>query len=316
MPRLHNASDAGIQAAATLIESFGEHLTAAGATFPSSRCLARPDLVTLVTQAKLSANLPALNRYSATQLMALLKDAGIIRPVPLTPIAPKLKEDRLYAIGLDVSAQDLDPAEILQAHIPQGVVCYFTAVELHGLTSQPAPHHHIARLRAAALLDDAAPAREPSADDRPYPLGTAQFAFEGVIYYVTHRDPKGLRQTQLRQLSPQCVVTITGLEQTLLDCLHRPTSCGGAAVVFEAWALGMAKTTPERIIALVQEMGDRLLARRVGYLLTDLLPNVPALERLRQWVGQRQHSPAEATPSLLPGIPYHRVNVEWDLRVP
>jgi predicted transcriptional regulator of viral defense system len=146
-------------------------------------------------------------------------------------------------------------------------------------------------------------------------MGSAQFRINGLTYYVTRRDPKGVQQTQRRQLNPYCRVTVTGLEQTLLDCLHRPGSSGGASVVFEAWAAGMERSTPERIVELAKKIGDPLLLRRTGYMIAQYEPTSPVLTELLKQIGDESHAP-ELMPSLLPGIPYQQVNSTWLLRTP
>ena len=308
------SSDQGIQAAAALIEAFSDALGSSKADLASSRCLSRPDLVGLVLKARDATDIPFLRKYSATGLIRLLVDAAVVRAVPLEPMAPKLKSDRLYLVGLATPVAALDSAEILQAHVPQGILCYFTAIELHGLTTQQAPHHHIARLRKKVPPPIPAPA-ELSASEHSPSLGSAQFALDGLTYYSTQRDPQGLQQTQRRQLNPYCTVTMTGLEQTLLDCLHRPMSAGGAAVVFEAWEAGMKRTTSERIIELAKQIGDPLLLRRAGYMIAQQQPDAPILRSLRDGLLSSVQM-SQTMPTLLPGIPYRHEDPVWGLRTP
>lgn len=305
----------GIQAAAALIEAFGEVLCSSKSSLVSSQCLSRPELVDLATKARNETNISLLRKYSATGLIKLLEDAAVVRAVPLTPLNPKVRPDRLYMVGLATPVEALDAAELLQVHVPQGILCYFTAVELHGLTTQPIPHHHVARLRKNVQPPIPAVTAESSAEDRAFPLGSPQFAVAGLTYYLTQRDPTGLRQTQRRQLNPCCAVTVTGLEQTLIDCLHRPNSAGGAAVVFEAWDAGLKRTTPERLIELAHKIGDPLLLRRIGYMVTQLQPDAPILRSLREQVSTHVHA-LLVLPSLLPGIPFRHEDSVWGLCIP
>lgn len=305
----------GIQAAAALIEAFGSVLSTSKSSLPSSRCLSRPDLVDLVAKSQDVTNLPLLRKYSATGLIKLLEDAAVVRAVPLAPLNPKVRPDRLFMVGLVGQMETLDAAELLQVHVPQGILCYFTAIELHGLTTQPAPHHHIARLRKAGQPSTQVVVADLHGEERTFSLGSPQFAVDGLTYYLTQRDPNGLRQTQRRQLNPHCTVTVTGLEQTLIDCLHRPNSAGGAAVVFEAWEAGLKRTTPERLMELANKIGDPLLLRRVGYMVTQLQPDAPILRPLREQVSSDIHA-LQAIPSLLPGIPYTHEDSAWGLRTP
>ncbi|MBS0211999.1 MAG: hypothetical protein JSR26_02300 [Proteobacteria bacterium] len=305
----------GFQAAATLIEAFRSTLASSKSELPSTRCLSRPSLVEVLMRARDSADITLLRNKTATALIRLLVDASVVRPVALEPMAPRMKSDRLYLVGLDITDTALDAAELLQAHEPQGILCYFTAIELHGLTTQPAPHHHVARIRKAATsaAPAAAMADDASMQDSMAPLGSPQFRINGLTYYLTRRDPKGLKQTQRRQLNPHCQVTVTGLEQTLLDCLHRPISAGGAAVVFEAWEAGLRRSSPEKIATLATKIGDPLLLRRAGYMIAQYQPKAPALASLLDQV-RAQCRDSEAIPSLLPGIAYRQVDATWRLR--
>lgn len=312
---LKTSPDQGIQAVASLIEAFSEALGASKANLASSRCLSRPDLVALVIKARGAIDIPLVRKCSATGLIKLLEDAAVVRVVPLTPMTPKVRSDRLYLVGLAASIDTPDAAELLQVHVPQGILCYFTAIELQGLTTQQAPHYHIARLRKTTQPPLLTVTAESIPEERVPPLGSPQFGLDGLIYYLTQRDPRGLRQTQRRHLNPYCAVTMTGLEQTLLDCLHRPNSAGGVAVVFEAWETGLKRTTPERVIALAQQIGDPLLLRRVGYMIAQLQPDASVLDSLRDRILPSIHQ-SQSMPTLLPGIPYVHEDPVWGLRTP
>ena len=50
---------------------------------------------------------------------------------------------------LDMEAgkgETIYPLELLQAYLPDGVVCYFSAINYYELTTQVVAHHHVARL--------------------------------------------------------------------------------------------------------------------------------------------------------------------------
>lgn len=300
-----------LQVTAKLIDALREQLRIAHRWLPSSRCLPHPRLAELVRLAKGKVDSHALRRSSAIQLIQLLQDAGVVTPIPLQP-GPTKGAIKLYSVGFEPYDVTIPAVELLQAYAPEGVLCYFSAIELHDLSTQPAPHYHVALKRAESKTTGVKAARQREAD-RPHPLGTKEFSSGGVDFYVTRRDATNLRAVQRRQLNPHCVVRVTTIEQTLLDCLHRPHSVGGASVVFEAWENAAQRVLPEKILALGNEIGDRALLRRVGYMLERFFPHAAAIAQARQEVGTL---PDGVFPSLLPGIPFSHVNKKWGLRAP
>ncbi|CTP90125.1 hypothetical protein XTPLMG728_2461 [Xanthomonas translucens pv. poae] len=310
MATINTAKAQGVQAVTALIDAFHQRLAASTQSLASSRCLSHADLFALVLQARDACDSPVLRRYSGIRLIELLQDAAVVQPIPLTP-APAKKTVRLYAIGSNPIAT-IPPAELLQAHVPSGILCYFTAIDLHALSTQPAPHHHIAR--TAAPKQKTAPSQETPSSDSPLPLGVAEFLVEGVTCYLTRRDSSNLLGTQRRRLNPYCVATVTTLEQTLLDCLHRPHSCGGPSVVFEAWETGLKRTTTEKLLALARRIGDSTLLRRAGYMIEHYGSDTTALPEMKRLT--EDFFAADTTPTLLPGIPYEHIDATWGLRTP
>ena len=73
-----------------------------------------------------------------------------------------------------------------------------------------------------------------------------------------------------RFLNSQTLFRITALEQTLLDTLHRPPSCGGSSVVLEAWDTARGDMDEERLAAYLAKIGDEPMTRRVGDMLEQL----------------------------------------------
>lgn len=299
----------GVQAVTKLIDLFVAEMTANSEEHPSTRCISLVSLSQVLR--KLRDQLPiALNSLSAEKLAGLLEQAGIIQVVPITPLAPGLRPDRFYILVTSGSGAGLESAELLQAHVPDGVICYFSAVQIHELSTQPAPHHHVAKIRPTP------PSSPPGiwnvSDDRPPSLGSAQFSYEGVTYFLTHREDKLLQSTQRRYLNPFSQVRVTTIEQTLIDCLHRPFSAGGPAIVFEVWENGFGRVKPAAIIALAKAIGDPILMRRVGFMLEQHLSgDRNLLDELRAPLPEMI-----GVPSLLPGLPYQHINIDWNLRTP
>ena len=310
----------------SLIARVAEALPAPTDAIPVTRCVARPTLSRLLVKIRDSLDPPRKQRASATELLEVLVDARIAEEVPLTDLLPGMRRDRLYALGLGIDANELDPCELLQAQLPRGVVCYFSALAMHELTTQHPSHHHIATLsvsskpktadattaalRARAVAGDVVTDRDGSFGS----LGTRLFAYHGIRYYATSRERHRVRGIQSRYLSDTSRIRVTTLEQTLLDTLHRPISCGGAAVVFEAWDRGMRRADPARILKLLRDIGDTKLERRAGFMLARIDESLSA-----QLGAQIRASPDgndDAIIPLLPGIPSSTVDARWGVSVP
>ncbi|WP_157511091.1 hypothetical protein [Frateuria sp. Soil773] len=312
MKTLKEAKGEGVLATAKLIDAFRDQLAASRQSLPSVRCLPHSRLIELLLDARETVDSTILRECPGTQLIQLLEDAAVIRAIPLQPASSK-KSVKLYSVGFDPTAATIPAAELLQAHVPEGILCYFTAIELHGLSTQPAPHYHIALKKAADPKRKVPLPKVSPSSDRPLPLGTLEFYADGVGYYRTRRDPANLLSVQRRQLNPYCVVRVTTLEQTLLDCLHRPHSAGGAAVVFEAWEQGLTRSSPEKILTLAEKIGDKTLLRRTGYMIERFAPQSDSVQKAKRLIGS---IPQDAMPTLLPGLAYQHANREWGLRTP
>jgi predicted transcriptional regulator of viral defense system len=286
---------------------------------PGVRCASNWSLTRLLKDIVRTLDAPGFRDVSARTLIGRLVEAGILVPL-------KLEKSiyHLYGVGLGIDVNSFDPIELLQASIPSGIVCYFTALQVHNLTTQIPPHHHIARRTSRqgqrSTLPESKPVRAPSTSStysvpstQPR-LGTVMFVWQGVSYYETKRDVRWLQATQWRYLNEKSQYQVTTLEQTLLDTLHRPASCGGPSVVFEAWETALEQINSDRLATLLQQIDDDILARRVGYMLTmldyTLSPNL--VDIVQQ--AQRTASFTDAAP-LFAGMPYHRFDATWNLWV-
>jgi len=230
----------------------------------------------------------------------------------------------LYLVGPD-AVSSVHPIELLSAAVPGGVACYFTAMSFYSLTTQHPPHHHIARVRAAS-----APASRARSDARVEtratggtqpaasydPLGTHLFSHDGLPYYVTARDGRWLPGIKSRFLHSTACVRITSIEQTLIDTLHRPQSCGGPPVIFEAWAASLDEQLAdvEEIVRLVLAIGDDRIARRVAYMLDAHDGEV--CSELRRIVETVRNRPDSEPVPLFSGYPCERVDQRWHVRAP
>jgi hypothetical protein len=224
----------------------------------------------------------------------------------------------------------IGPLELLMAGKPSGVVCYFSAVALHALTTQLIEHHHVAELRpegpgpaSARPEEDVAerPERPPaSGSRRPRGLGKLLFRFQGVPFYSTRRSARLVPGVQTRGHGPRAQIRITTVEQTLLDTLYKPFHCGGPEVVFEAWQEGVAsrRIDEERLVAYLRAMNYPATARRLGVML-ELAGGAPGAE-LRRFLEACQEAIDRQSPhariSLLPGVDYQNLNEPWLVNTP
>jgi hypothetical protein len=293
---------------------------------PGVRCISRPTLTRVLKAIVDALDMTGFRDTSARTLIDQLVLAGVVTPIPLESSSSSKSQYHLYGVGLGVNIDSLAPIELLQASVPNGIVCYFTALQVHELTTQIPPYYHVAQQISVELggrTAQADPMQTIGGDsarvDRPR-LGTLMFLRQGVPYYLTRRNQRWLRATQQRYLNDKTRFLVTTLEQTLLDTLHRPGSCGGPAIVFEAWETAREEINVELLATILLDIDDAHLIRRVGYMLElyeqpldELLATV--LHNAQQAV---QHTlaqdPADVTP-LLPGIPYRRLDTRWGLFV-
>ncbi len=223
-----------------------------------------------------------------------------------------------YSLDLG-GISSISPTELLQATQPSyqnTVICYFTALEHHGLTTQDAPHHHVATLKTAPRQSQPETDTLPANADNPVrkpQLGTLLFRYQGVPYYMTQRDPTLMPGIQTVRLSSACQVRMTTLEQTLLDTLHKPWSCGGPAVVFEAWERGLPLLDDARLAHYLKTIGRTDFTRRAGYML-EQFGHAAADNDLRALLSDAKDKVKAVTVPpvpLLPGVPATRHNSTW-----
>ena len=288
---------------------------------PTVRCVSRRDALAILLDARTRIDDSQLRAFSASALVENLVQSGILQPLDLGDRDTSIT---LYTVGPQ-SRDSLNPIEILAASVPAGVVCYFTALQFYGLTTQLATHHHIARLVQRAPAAPRAPASvrvvPPDSERKPAlrdPLGTLLFRYQSLPYYRTDRGRHTIAGTQWRVLNDKTIAHITTREQTLLDTLHRPLSCGGPSVVGEAWARGVAELDADKLAQLLQTLNDAPLIRRVGYMLQ--LQEYAASGALRDLLDDAQRRAAslrdeDAVP-LMPGIPGTQHEARWGLRLP
>jgi predicted transcriptional regulator of viral defense system len=244
-------------------------------------------------------------------MLERLRESGLGAPLGLAAAAGGAGAE-LWQLGLGPRPPP-SPWELLQAARPNGVICYFSAISHHELSTQLPSHHHIAVLRPEPRRSVPP---EAAATERIPRLGTRLFDYEGVAYYCTTRSAWMVAGSQRVYLSAAAIARVTTLEQTLLDTLHRPWHCGGPAVVFEAWQRGRERLAEERLRRLLEAIQYPLLTRRTGCMLEQCGHAIadPGLAALLD----RARTEAATAPAtaLLPAVPGRRVNTTWQLELP
>lgn len=247
-----------------------------------------------------------------------------------------------YLLEMGASADsEIDPLELMMAYEPRGVVCYFSALAFHSLTSQVPSHHHVAALTEsshAGHSQETQPEGESReegqqrAEDqtktmgdggvraKTNPFGKKIFSYFQIPYYLTRRKKRLVPGVQTRSKGPRDRFRITTYEQSLLDTLHKPQNCGGPAVVLEAWqeATASGRFDEERLLDYLIQMDYPSTARRVGAML-QMLGYAPGA-RLDDYLRQVEQSIDRCSPysqiSLLPGFDYSNLDEAWLVRMP
>jgi predicted transcriptional regulator of viral defense system len=215
------------------------------------------------------------------------------------------------------------PLELLQAYLPDGVVCYFSAINYYELTTQVVMHHHVARLNPPKAKTSLTAVRstesEPAAAAvERNPLGTEIFHFEDIGYYLNKRDASLVPGLQLRVVSPRCWLRITTLEQTLLDVLMQPVRCGGEAVALEAWENGVKQMDADRLAEHLAKIQRDDLDRRVGAVLELIGADfeASALGHRLNTAKDRLFTQEISDVPLLAGFEFPQRNKTWKVRTP
>ncbi len=259
----------------------------------------------------------------AYKVIEHLKRMGWVQPIEAQSPAGRDHIEFLLVDAGSREGQPVSPLELLQAWLPTGVICYFSALAHHDLTTQTPAYHHIARLNPPRLRKEPVPAAEPEQGGEAFersPLGTDIFHFAEVTCYATRRDASLVPGIQMRVVSPRTWLRITTLEQTLLDTLLQPLRCGGEAVILEAWENGANAMDAERMNEYLGNIHRDDLDRRVGAVL-DLIGAEVAASSLGHRLGalkERLTAPTAEIPDipLLWGLQFPDRSEAWKVRIP
>ncbi|QVL31108.1 hypothetical protein KIH39_19985 [Telmatocola sphagniphila] len=302
-----------------------QKLAAPSSKWPTVRYWTKPALDKLFRQIR--------EELAAEQVKSDLSHASLLDWICQLRLATLLPVDNesvfLFEIGAS-SESEMDPLELLMAAKPSGVICYFSAVAFHELTTQLVEHHHVAELQLPTPASDKKrlplEISEPSeslmnSESRaPRGLGKLLFQAQGTSFYSTRRSSRLVPGVQTRAYGPRAQIRITTLEQTLLDTLYKPFHCGGPEVVFEAWreAVASRRIDEERLVDYLRIMSYPATARRLAVML-ELAGGAPGAE-FRRFLDASQLAIDRQSPhaciSLLPGVDYQNLNVLWLVNTP
>lgn len=286
------------------------------------RCFTRRDLIAILIKIRTELAVPGHKQTPGAELLGRLVDSGVAQRVPIeaTP-SRRTTQPELFLFGLGATVETLHPVELLLASRPEGVICDFTALWMHALTTQVPPHHHVAVLDPKPAVQQTLVPREKhvaTSSRRPRnPLGTPMFSFEGVPYYQTRRSVRRMPGVQKRYLTESTVYRITTREQTLLNALHYPRRCGGPSVVYEAWDSGLELVDEEFLLKHLVDIDDFRLALKVGYMLEQrgYNPN----EKLDRFLAAAREAAARQDPyqvvPLFRGFQCTSIERRWHLEV-
>ncbi len=300
----------------SFLSSLIERLSQEPSMSLNPHCLSERTLYDLFDEFRMPSGIPQPPKRQRKQW---LEEIGLLTLIPIDEY-PKGSTPNTRFYRLDITKKSRShpsPLELLQAYDSTGVICYFTAVAFHTLTTQPPVHHHLAILtepRTRTVTTSSSPeasSRPPRA--KADPLGTRLFTCQGIPYYRTSREKRLLSGIQTRCLSATALIRITTLEQTLLDTLHRPISCGGPAVVTEAWEQGLRRLNEDKLARHLQDMDHLPIAQRLGYVLAalDYQPGPSLKATLDSYLARLNPDDPAACQQLFPGVRYEHLHHPW-----
>ena len=283
-------------------------LSQSSPAYPTVRCWSQAHLAkfirALAAKHGMSNGLPATSAL-VDQLVAL----NLAQRVEISPNGAGPSKQFAVIDFSSATDYDLDPLELAQAFDPDGVLCYFGALHFHELTTQSPSYYHIAELDHSVPVPRVDVRRQDAASSSPRQiLGTFAFEYQGVPIYTTKRLAKTLVGVKSYVVGPRTSFRMTSVEQTLVDCLHRPTACGGPPVVFEAWQKGVARISQSRLVPVL-ETAAPVLRRRAATIMESLGI------KLEQELLNLLEVPLQPVVPLLNGYPAGETQTRWGVNL-
>jgi len=166
-------------------------------------------------------------------------------------------------------------------------VSHYSAMEIHGMTTQP--------INTVTVT---------------VPRQKASRNIAGVEYRFIYANPRSFWGWEPMWVTGQEQVQVSDLEKTMLDCAAHPHLCGGIGELAKGLWLRKDALDERRLVAYVQRLDHKAAAKRIGFLLeTYGLGRPETIAALQLLVNPRY---ALLDPTLPDAGPYR---VRWRLRI-
>ena len=245
--------------------------------------------------------------------------------------------DNVYKVAPPYASEDeLTKCEILTAANPFAAISHLSALIHHRLTDVRTRQQTVIvpPLRAFFLTDPSAtdPSIKEQAtiissvyDGNPFLDNPAPSEVQDISFVAVGLEPKAILEWRMQwihvrperyfgfqeQMVDNCLVRVTTLERTLIDCLQEPIWGGGIENVLRAWALSRNSINLDALIDVVNRFDIGVLRQRVGFILDELELVHPSVEAWRSLYAQRGGSS-----KLLASAPYAPTYSErWSLSI-
>lgn len=309
-----------------MLSRLREKISTSTPEHPSARIWKETDLKNQISQIKKQhpSQLPT-TFASAKAVIQRIQAIGWIHGISLDTPRDGKPPPLLYLVDMESSQDEIiEPWELLQGYHSDGVICYFGALALHGLTTQIPSFYHIAVPRKpkqdpAVILKESTTSHATPRKQQRDPLGSLLFDYQGIPCYLSRPEFTNMPGVQTRIYGPRTQIRITTPEQTMLDTLWQPLKCGGQSVAFEAWERGVLRWNEERMVQHLVKIQRQDWERRVGAMLA-LLGVTPASETLKNILDNRKKHVAHTLDiphlSLFNNLPATTLLPEWGILVP
>ena len=308
-----------------IVRVLSQKLTEPTNKHPSVQWVSEYSLIKLLGEVRNELELS--ENKSGKSLLKALVESSLATTKKIDTVPQGKKPHVVYCLEFG-GVPEISSSELLlstQADFLKTAICYFSAIYYHELTTQIPAYHHIAILKNMGKRSSEEHLKvlflkqeylEKSLNVKPS-LGTLLFSYDGTPYYQTSRDEILMPGVQEVRLSPTLLARITTLEQTLLDTLHNPWSCGGPAVVFEAWQNGVSLIDDSLLNDYLCKIGRVDVDLRVGYMLDQFEYDYCSEDLAKRFVDAKKMVKQGDLPflPLLPKVPGQNNNTEWGLIV-
>lgn len=308
-----------------IVKKLSSKLSKPTPLLPSVEWISESCIIHLLIDARDELNLPKSD--TGKEMLNMLTDSSLAKKLVIHDVPSGKNPHVVYCLEFG-GVTEISPAELLlstQSDFSKAAICYFTAIQHHELSSQIPSHHHIAKFKKMDRLS--AKERLPflqkhNNNSNTYnikkpSLGTLLFHYEDTPYYETSRDNSLAPGVQEVLLRPSLLARVTTLEQTLLDTLHKPWSCGGPAVIFEAWENGTPLIDEKLLLSYLKKINRFDVDLRVGYMLAQFNPSLKKTELTIRFTSAKKYATQNnvSSLSLLPNVPCNTYNEAWGLYV-